>query len=297
MRLNFNFLLFFFIALILFGCKKNINLKIPEKDPFLVVNAVLSNDAPVSIQLSSSIKALSNQEVKLINNAEVKIIVNNTQQFLLPYKQEGYYYDTLFKAYTGSSYSVQINAKGYKPIYAQTTLPTPALVDTTYYIKKLSDPSGIKIGVTVNDPSVSKDYYQLTIYQMDSLGNVSKRFIDVSDDAKSITSTPTVNNFTYSGSLFFNDEFLNGKKIENQFSTYVDVNYDSTGNPLNTQNLLIAEVSKLSADFYLYNWSLNKYNETSGNPFSEPVQVFSNITGGLGILGAKTSVLKVINKR
>ena len=39
----------------------------------------------------------------------------------------------------------------------------------------------------------------------------------------------------------------------------------------------------ISQDYYYYRRSLELYNQTSGNPFAQPVQVFSNIQNGFGI--------------
>lgn len=38
--------------------------------------------------------------------------------------------------------------------------------------------------------------------------------------------------------------------------------------------------------YYLYHQSLRRFRETDGNPFAEPVLIYSNVTGGLGVFAA-----------
>ena len=51
-------------------------------------------------------------------------------------------------------------------------------------------------------------------------------------------------------------------------------------------------VSDISEDLYKYYESLRKVEAASGNPFAEPASLYSNIQGGLGIIGSMNSKTK-----
>jgi hypothetical protein len=46
---------------------------------------------------------------------------------------------------------------------------------------------------------------------------------------------------------------------------------------------LLTELRSISKEYYDYQTSLNEYWNADGNPFAQPVQVFTNIENGFGI--------------
>ncbi|MGV3502945.1 MAG: DUF4249 domain-containing protein [Adhaeribacter sp.] len=42
--------------------------------------------------------------------------------------------------------------------------------------------------------------------------------------------------------------------------------------------------------YYLYHQSLDQHEDTNGNPFAEPVLIYSNVTGGLGVFAAYNQI-------
>jgi len=52
---------------------------------------------------------------------------------------------------------------------------------------------------------------------------------------------------------------------------------------------MVATLSSVSEDYYKYNVTLAKYEQTQGDPFAQPVQVYSNIENGFGIFGGYSS--------
>lgn len=53
--------------------------------------------------------------------------------------------------------------------------------------------------------------------------------------------------------------------------------------------------SNVSESSHYYNRSFQLYQETQGNPFAQPVQVFSNITNGFGIFGGTYTEIHRVN--
>ena len=47
----------------------------------------------------------------------------------------------------------------------------------------------------------------------------------------------------------------------------------------------ILKLNYSKEDYFKYKLSLEKYQETAGDPFAQPVQVYSNVENGFGIFG------------
>ena len=85
---------------------------------------------------------------------------------------------------------------------------------------------------------------------------------------------------------FFTDELMNGENCSLSFWTYSyrDV-YTDFGEFLEI-NVVIENISK---ELYLYYSSREQHGLAIDNPFAEPVPVYSNIEGGLGIFGSESA--------
>ena len=53
-------------------------------------------------------------------------------------------------------------------------------------------------------------------------------------------------------------------------------------------------VSSGTEEFYLYEVSYSKYQETRDNPFAQPVQVYTNVRNGLGIFAGVSSTTQSV---
>jgi hypothetical protein len=54
------------------------------------------------------------------------------------------------------------------------------------------------------------------------------------------------------------------------------------------------KITSCSSQYYRYVNSLELYNESDGNPFAEPVQLYNNISNGYGIFAGASSVFGLI---
>ncbi len=83
---------------------------------------------------------------------------------------------------------------------------------------------------------------------------------------------------------FFSDELMNGNyNLSYWVNTYRDV-YTQFDEYLE----IITTVNSLSKELYLYSKSRLQQSLADGNPFAEPVPVYSNVAGGLGIFGSES---------
>ena len=109
------------------------------------------------------------------------------------------------------------------------------------------------------------------------------------------------NNYNYDT---FADDLLNGKEYELKFYNIITVDqkdfsgYESQFRK-EVRSTYFIYLQQISPDYYLYARSSSAAANLSGNPFTEPVQIHSNIKNGIGVLGSYTSsaaaVVDVVN--
>lgn len=137
-----------------------------------------------------------------------------------------------------------------------------------------------EITITFNDPPTPDNHYTVDFTKHDSFsGNYySTNFICFDDDVETDyddDADPTATTSMKYGTLYMNDDQFNG--MTKKVVVYIP-RYDFQSN--DTINL---QFNHISDNYYKYVRTLNRYMNAEGNPFSEPVQVFSNVNYGAGI--------------
>lgn len=279
------FLLFFSFLVILFtSCEKNVEFKLDDTAPKLVVEASIENGQAPIVYLSSSLGFFSKIDLQtlssnFVRNAEV-YMSNGTRTHKLkeysvplPGGLSFYFYSndlgspgTLFNGELGKSYTLRILSAG-KEYTARTTIP-----DTTRRIDSLfwkPAPSG-------NDPE--KVAVMVRAFDRPGFGD----YIRYYTKRNSEPFFPGLNSV-------FDDQIIDGTSYEVQVERGVDRNTGSTGegysffNRGDTVTMKLCNIDKATFDF----WRTMEFNYVSvGNPFSTPTRVLSNISGGaLGYFG------------
>lgn len=142
-----------------------------------------------------------------------------------------------------------------------------------------------EISFVINDPGNTKNYYSFDFLSgiVGTVGHVGFICNDAEVQNEVGDSDPTSAAALRYGTLYLDDLNFNGqaKKI----TLYVPSNPNGP-NPFNLH------FTHLSENSYKYARTFALYQDTQGNPFSEPVQVYSNVKHGAGIFGLKQSVDK-----
>ena len=185
--------------------------------------------------------------------------------------------------------------------------------DTTMYEHRWTDindsvninryvEGNINLHFKLHDPANERNYYMVRLATK-TWGSWSYRWITIEDDILfDIDATNEVfdlyeeedNNGT---AISFTDERINGNAHPITISLYIghvspNTYFDTPDQELELYPTRI-EVYAISRDQYLYNKTLNAANNYDGfmQVISEPVQVHTNIEGGIGILGASSKVV------
>jgi hypothetical protein len=190
-----------------------------------------------------------------------------------------------FRPQAGSTYRLTASYAGLQPVDAEATIPAPvpiSAVDTATVAGEWGQQE-FRISVVFQDPAGTRNYYgfgaDITYKEFDygTMTYTGRKLTHPAylygRDDRFLKDEST----TFGGKLYFDDLLFDGltKTVSFGITDYSFSESDTVW--------LNVRMDQADPAFYHYVVSYSAYQEAHGNPFSEPVQVFSNIHGGFGI--------------
>ncbi len=308
------------LILLFTSCEKVIEFNGTVTDPMVVVNSFVTPDSVVVAQVSLSRFFLSNDATfEMVNNATVSLLVNGIQKENLTPAPNGLYVGT-YHPVKGDSISLQVQTPGKNRVNCATIIEPQTKVvsiDTTSVTMGTSSPitavnktTGardtigdsydrtlkfvLKFKDSLNVNPNIHNYYRLVVYTKTTTpkGNFSDytfSFDDiVSGNANNSVGPPT--SLSSNKYNVFSDDLFDGKQYPLTFSVQNNRNvYYSGSAPLTKRKEVYVNLQSISKSYYLY--LQTRASIKSNTFFAEPVQVYNNVDGGIGILGSYTSNL------
>ena len=320
------------VSAFFFACEKEIKFSGDEVKTLLVLNGILVPDSMVKINLTESRFFLEDGGFfKNINNATVDLWKAGNKIESLSNIGEGYYKGT-YVPKTGDNLRITASCENFDPIECSTEIiaPTPIISADTlnfreekaYYYYYSED--GIfdidsssyylvinfDMYITFKDPKDIPNYYTINLYLKYYFADGDSLVLPVgytSDDLvfQSGNETNFLEDNNSMKSTLFNDELLDGKEYKLKIKTG---NWSGVGvgkspydpdfeNPEPVGKEISVELQSLSYAYYMY----LKTREAQSNMidfmeyFSEPVQIYTNVNGGIGILGSYSRAIYTIS--
>ena len=299
-------LLLILSALSLSNCTKEIEFNEQDIAPRIVVNSLFTNDSIWSAHISRSVGVLETTSYTTIDNASVNIFDDNAN-LVTTLTHQG---DGLYTSPTGAtpepnqSYTLEASASGYAPVSATNEIP-PAIpiyqLDTVTSTNSNGDII-LEATITFQDPPNVSNYYMLEVFvtgtwinnewEWDTLANEwapdTMEFRDPLQISCNDINVETVNRFNFGG---FENTYL--------YLMLKDQNFDGNNYSLTFSVINYAELKEMelfgeirlvntSEAYFNYLKSFNLYQRSINNPFATPVQVYSNVSNGMGIFAGGT---------
>jgi hypothetical protein len=287
------------LAFAVFSCETTEKIDdFPLRPARLVANCYFAADSVWEVQVSQSLSVLDNANLKLVEDARVLLYRDSTFIDTIRKDFDGLYRSAVSLPVEKRKYSIQVTTPKFKtPLSASAVTParvpisdvTLTIRDSSIYRERwpgeeehiYGDIEG-EFGVVIDDPGDTENYYELRIYQtstyeyweFDSLYTYVERYL-----MNFGTDDPVAEDYgsdnEYLNSILFSDEIFNGQKYEVtlKFDDWINSNY----------KIYSFELKSLTREGYLYRRTIEKYEQSSGDPFSEPVVIYSNIENGYGI--------------
>ena len=281
--MRYSIVLLIALSIFFVACEKEIKLDEQDIKSRMVLNSVFSDGDTIKIHLSESRSVLYNNGGDLPNITDAIPTLHSSSGDLLgtfTHENDGVYKLYDFYPQIGQYYTLKATHVTFDDI--SSTSYTPQLVNIQS-IDTLRKNSELELTISINDPVNEENYYSISL--LESAFNMW--YIDGEEIEINNKYTPWIcTNDIYAESassgedgsncgqeLFISDKAFNGQNYNFKLSYYA--------NPGSTNVYIITR--SLSADLFKYSISIQKYNQNSGNPFGEPVQVYSNVDDGFGI--------------
>ena len=295
-----NFLYFITFSMLFASCDIVVDLDIPEHERVLVVNSILTTDSMINASISHSVGAFDASSISYVNNATVEVYedgvllgeMDEQVSYSYNYMDEldsTYVYNFNQNPVAGKIYSYEIAHPDYEAVRAETTVPAAVKlnVNDVTLLSEEDYEKHYRVRFSFND-APEDNFYRLRLRNPNAYYDGFDYF--ESNDASIISSAGVQSDgATFDGDeALFDDEMFNGteKEISIDFFDYKSLWFEEQDDDFETEYTL--ELTSVSESYYTYIRSLRAHYDNQDQFIfaGEPVQVFTNIENGLGVLGS-----------
>jgi hypothetical protein len=299
------------LAIALSSCEKYVDIRVREADRKIVLSGLLCTDSTLIVHVSRS-SQLSRQDLGDITKPyvdpwmadEVSLYEDDRLVGQLVGKQGNFLEIPGFKPSVGKTYRLRASQGEMKPVSATVRIPEPAHLTAFDTIMAISENgrAAFRMSLQISDPAVQENFYALQVT------GIQRPYYDIFeriwvDSTMTYNCTPRLSGKTdgmleldfldanrdvyVDRRLFFSDRLFDGKLFDMKF----EVLHDSWGKMADTV-LFRVDLYQVDKSYYQYAVSRQKYHHTQNNPFVEPVQVYSNVENGFGLVSAYAVIRK-----
>lgn len=287
MKINFAYIIL--MAFVLVSCEEEIYIDIKSVEKHVVVNSIFSPTEEFSLSLSYTRNVLDPLDAKeSVNNADVSVY-DDSDEFLfsLEHVENGKYVKAGLFPLEGKLYKLKIKVDGHPIITAQSRIPLQAIVENIQTQSlDVEGNSAVQVDFDIVDSDESNNYY---IWEVVS-GNEVEGTQSNNTSTQDIIALQDVNSYQSGGTrwskLFLSDELFDGNTISNSFISISNITEDPVEVTTPTeQKKSYLKLTTASQDMYLYYLSVERYRKQNDINTSTgvPIEIHSNIEGGLGI--------------
>ncbi len=294
------YIILLLFAISIFSCEKELNVDMPDGDIHIVVNGIINPDSLIKIRISESKNILDTSRVNYLENAQVHLYENDVFIEDMSYMPEQFYVSSA-NPIIGRTYRINVDYTGLESIQSENSVPRQVNIiagEATYGLTEIMTGDTIenryKINyrIEINDAGNTNNFYFVGVprfreYQVEIDGVLTYFYDEYNEiESKDPVLSSNFNDFNILGlsGKVFNDEYFNGNTQIIIFS--VLTSYIEEPSALNNEFPFC--IVSITEDLYKYVISVNKNKESGDNPFSEPVQIHSNIENGKGIFSGFT---------
>ncbi len=292
------FLVIFFL---LTNCQKKIDLNLPAQEQKIVINGVLAADSTVKINITKSINTTdNNSKVPIVTNAQINLLKNGVFIEKLIYDQKKFYISKT-KISDNQQYTLKISADN-KNFDIEVKVPQKTHFAKIKNLNYDKQDNNYVLNLQIADKSEDNYYIISTFtllpqarYKQTSLNDsisLTKNYINLTSKMSRDPYLDHLVNFYpyFSYAIMFNDALFAGDIFDKNFLIKNNFYIDTSAVHIDSITVYF-QLFSISKDLYNFFISYQKYAQSFNKPFSEPVNIYSNIKGGAGILCGLSSTI------
>jgi hypothetical protein len=299
--------------LLVAGCTKFIDFEGDNAVSRIVLNGVFQPDSLITLKMSNSVGYIEDADNVALVQGNVALFDDQGNLIdSLQHQGNGTYRSTVV-AQPGMQYTVAAEHAGFTSVWATDRVPATVPILTVDTLRVPSnDPFDntvhLEVSISFTDPPGVANFYRIEVFSAqlyfidwvydEQLNELVSDTIWLNSPERWLQSISTsdqvilADNALLAGesalfdlSFYFTDRLFDGQTRTVKFRIE---SFSESG------QYEIA-LTSLSFDYYRFNRSLIAYRETFGDPFAQPVQVFTNVNEGLGIVGGRNPYLYQLN--
>lgn len=281
-------------ALLFVSCEEIIEYNGPHRDPVLMLQSIQSKDSTIKVNLSQTAFFTDDTDRYFIDNAQVEMSLNGAPfETLIKAYSKGYYVSNK-KIRANDVLKIRAAVPEFETISAEDKMP----IDADFSLKFISaaqDNSEARFELKIQDPK-GKNYYL-----------IAADFVYVSQ-LTYITDTIHMKRFHSSdpimqGANQFSDEtipYFTDEAFDGESHTFTIISGDDEDDGISYVSsdyklkYIIVECSQLSEAAFKYLKSYKQAIRYNNNPLAEPIQIYSNVDNGFGVLGMRNKTLQTL---
>jgi hypothetical protein len=264
---------------------------IPDSEPILVVDGILTNDSLMAVKLSLTQAMNRNQSNLLVDDATIEVFDKDSNIIsVLNYLGNGNYVSNLIKPLPNDFYIFKISRLS-KVYWVNDVMPdtlVSKIIDTTRLLFQGVN-QFFQFKFTIYDKSLLKNHYGIKIKGI--FENYRNQDTSISSEWLTIQTndfilTQDAKSSFSNSNILFSDQYFNGQNKELIFGC---ANLFSSPNKKIKQLLVYSSSYSISA--YNYFTSVNEHVYYQNDPFSLPAPIQGNVLGAYG--GLVSQYMKV----
>lgn len=278
------------------GCELTVPVDLPDQSPKLVMNTLLHPGDTIHAYLSRSFGMYEDFALDEVVDATyiVEDMTNGASDTLQPlHNPPALLYQTIeVPVLSGHTYRFRAVAPGYEAVTGETTIPPVVpITEADYQPEARYNQDSILMDgweITFTDPP-GDNYYALTLELMFGGQNANRICYETLDPA--LAEVDVLNNggdFVNVCEGFFTDNTFDGS----HYTVQVFTDNNLAGQPGNKMRIIL---SHINVDAFRHLQSSRLQERTEGNPFAEPVIVYSNIDNGFGVIGGMVTDTLIVD--
>ncbi len=273
------------------SCVSEIEIDAPAFNPQVVVNSLINPDSTFSVALCYNM-GLNGSGISTIDNAQISLWVNETLYGNLQPTGNGYYIGNFYPS-AEAVYTIKISLANNE-ILSSTYIPAhPVFLVLNKEDSAVIDSDGEyhnRCTIKIFDNDTERNYYEVVFKVIESdpeTNNINTYFPYINSSHQVIQNEGIFDN---RGSMAFSDSLFNGGTVEIPFCFHT-ISWNSSESNFHQPYKLVVIVNSTSKEYYQYKKSLwNQNNNNNGIWSGQPMNIYSNISGGLGIFAGYCSI-------
>lgn len=276
------------------SCIKEVEFTGEETAPLPVLNCVVGDgDTVVYADLTRSLFFLRRGDFAPITDAEVVLTCNGTAYPMTLVGDSVYMLRHTFA--TGDLVSISATMPEFGTITSETmTVPAKPRILKLFYNRNEGEEDAKSFTLRFINSNPDNTYYQITVCRKITSTDYNEEnmyldweneYISCNDSRILFSNTdfPSINEGQF---LLFPAKNFHGDTVE------LKIELEDPHHTGDKQQRL--ELVSVSESLYKYLSTASNYYNSRENPFTEPVQVYTNVQGGLGVFGTKSYRQRVI---